>query len=964
MKFLKNVFMLALFLCLTASISVYASDIEANASVETADINTETSSDFISEKYNPAENMFNFIATEKDYSNTANLKISLNSALYEVGRDLHVSFTASDSKTPLYNVCTAGDITVENVELGKQYSLVIKSQKEADILCYLGNIKVSRKFDETTKNSYLDCQYTMFKERYKDKSYVDENIPMPLVVIRSEEEPNDDMYDATSMFDDDSVIGMFESETDVDYYKVTFYSAGNANFWLGNIPDDSDYDFYLYNEDGVEIACSTSTTFQEMIYNQPVSANSTYYMKVEFVSGVICEDVFDTNYQYTVRAKNYNHAEDSTDDSAYTESILVENSTYGSYNDVIDYGGDVDFFKITVSESGVYNIRTTGNLDTYGILYEYYNFGETELREIQRDDDGGVGSNFSINVELTSDSKYEYYIGVSAYDASDTGHYTVICDVAEDEAGDTFETAATISAPGSLRGYLDSSMDVDCYEFDISTNGIYKILVQCYDDIQGMLYISNGQSVCDIDKENFLTYSVELPISVGKYYFEVYGTEDIELYYIEIIKISSMNDSYEPNTNKNTAAEIGFEAITAEITENDQDTYYFYIPDDAYYYFYIRSDFEMTYGGSSYNPDDYQVLSLEVEDPFAILTASEYKNEKFFYLKLRKNSYYSIWLSGFEGGTGEYEFQIVKNGIDDHPNSFENLTNNQVLSSSLYQISGRIGYEGDTDCFKFTPDITGSYNIYSTGTKDLMAILYDTDKITPISTSYDEPNSTNFKVARTLEGGKTYYLKVQCENLGIGNYTLNFERIQEPDDAYFSYQWGLLNRGGFSTSSGNVTTTTGIDINVLPVWEYTKGDGIKVAVIDSGVDYTHDDLDNNLILPGINTVHGGTDIFPTTESIAYDSKGNSFGNAASEGHGTHVSGILSAIGDNSKGIIGVAPHAKIIPIKSVGTGLIGTLDAGYNLSTEKTLLDGIEYAIDNDADIINMSLQHFEYISD
>ncbi len=94
------------------------------------------------------------------------------------------------------------------------------------------------------------------------------------------------------------------------------------------------------------------------------------------------------------------------------------------------------------------------------------------------------------------------------------------------------------------------------------------------------------------------------------------------------------------------------------------------------------------------------------------------------------------------------------------------------------------------------------------------------------------------------------------------------------------------------------------------MWEYTKGENILVGVIDTGVDYNHDDLKANLKLPGIDTVHNTTDVFPTNEKTLYDENGNELLTTANCGHGTRVAGIIGAIGNNCKGISGVAPKAK------------------------------------------------------
>ncbi len=106
-----------------------------------------------------------------------------------------------------------------------------------------------------------------------------------------------------------------------------------------------------------------------------------------------------------------------------------------------------------------------------------------------------------------------------------------------------------------------------------------------------------------------------------------------------------------------------------------------------------------------------------------------------------------------------------------------------------------------------------------------------------------------------------------------------------------------------------------------------KGTGIKIAVIDSGIDYGHPDLTGNY-KGGYNFVAKNSDPFDD------------------HGHGTHVSGTIAAL-DNTFGVIGVAPEAEIYAVKVLdGTG------SGYN----SDVIAGIQWSVNNTMRIANMSL--------
>jgi major intracellular serine protease len=115
--------------------------------------------------------------------------------------------------------------------------------------------------------------------------------------------------------------------------------------------------------------------------------------------------------------------------------------------------------------------------------------------------------------------------------------------------------------------------------------------------------------------------------------------------------------------------------------------------------------------------------------------------------------------------------------------------------------------------------------------------------------------------------------------------------------------------------------------NIPEVWKITKGAGVTVAVIDSGVDLEHPDLKSSIIA-GKNFVEVDQPPFDSGE------------------HGTHCAGIIAAT-NNDFGVVGVAPEAKIMPIKVLNSFGSGKME---------WVVDAIKFAVDNGADIISMSL--------
>ncbi len=119
-------------------------------------------------------------------------------------------------------------------------------------------------------------------------------------------------------------------------------------------------------------------------------------------------------------------------------------------------------------------------------------------------------------------------------------------------------------------------------------------------------------------------------------------------------------------------------------------------------------------------------------------------------------------------------------------------------------------------------------------------------------------------------------------------------------------QWHLFNDG----YNGLVA---GADINVLEAWEHTKGLGVKVAVVDTGFDLGHSDI--NFSTEGFNALAFDPDTNPDFSAIASLADANAPRNSE-ENHGTAVAGIIGAK-DNGKGVVGVAPESEIIPVRMI-----------------------------------------------
>jgi subtilisin family serine protease len=151
-----------------------------------------------------------------------------------------------------------------------------------------------------------------------------------------------------------------------------------------------------------------------------------------------------------------------------------------------------------------------------------------------------------------------------------------------------------------------------------------------------------------------------------------------------------------------------------------------------------------------------------------------------------------------------------------------------------------------------------------------------------------------------------------------------------PNDPAWAEQWGLTRIG-------------------LPeVWSAVQGSrAVIVAVLDTGVDYTHQDLAPNIWTNQAETAGNNSD--DDGNGYVDDVTGWNFYSNTNDpmdfdGHGTHVSGIIGAVGNNGFGVAGVNWRVKVIPLKF--------MEEDGSIASE---IDAIEYAVDNGAKIINAS---------
>ncbi|WP_010531413.1 S8 family peptidase [Lentibacillus jeotgali] len=176
-----------------------------------------------------------------------------------------------------------------------------------------------------------------------------------------------------------------------------------------------------------------------------------------------------------------------------------------------------------------------------------------------------------------------------------------------------------------------------------------------------------------------------------------------------------------------------------------------------------------------------------------------------------------------------------------------------------------------------------------------------------------DPVKSSFKVLEVGNVDKAVKALNNNPNVEYAEPNYKMESTWSPNDPYANrdYQYGL-----FTTNTNNA-------------WDVTRGSSNQeIAVVDTGVDYNHEDLSDKTIL-------------------GYDFVENDDDPLDQNGHGTHVAGTAAAETNNGTGVAGMAPESSILAVRVLDAQGSGSL---------ANIVDGIRYAADHGAEVINLSL--------
>lgn len=287
----------------------------------------------------------------------------------------------------------------------------------------------------------------------------------------------------------------------------------------------------------------------------------------------------------------------------------------------------------------------------------------------------------------------------------------------------------------------------------------------------------------------------------------------------------------------------------------------------------------------------------------------------------------TVYMTDFQKENAQKEKEIVADKVEDKKDTLDSdqglyAPDSIVLSDTTKEEAERIAEKLGADV-RLTDD--GSF-----------AVLY-----LPEGMTIDDVYNNDEYSQEITEMTPDYYVSVSELNEELGgavNSTPDNSQSGDEDSTQ-STSKVISARPDYTANDPDFRNQQYLDyINLKNTWNTTKGSGVTVAVIDSGIDTDHPEFKGRISEKSYNASEDKI-VKDYDMSVIEDE----------QGHGTKVAGVLAASMDNNEGIAGVAPEVELLVIKC-NVGENGEFARGSDI------VFGLAYAIESDVDVINMSL--------
>ena len=529
-------------------------------------------------------------------------------------------------------------------------------------------------------------------------------------------------------------VSEIETGDDDDYFRVDVAEATSALFFTtGNL------DTYgtLYSESGSWLAENyyggDGFNFQIAYDLDP----GVYYLRVRSFG-------IDVG-SYVVEA-----AIAPSDDHGDTRETATPLAIGSSQSGVIETGGDVDYFRLDITEATAALFFTTGDFDTYGSLYDESGVHLVSNRY------GGDGGNFRIAYDLDPGV---YYLRVQGNSSRSIGSYVVEAGFAPpDDHGDTRQTATRLAFGSSRSGEIETFNDVDYFRFEI-TEATAALLFTTGDlNTAGTLYSQFGvQLTADDAGGAGGNFRIPFDLEPGIYYLSVRGEYNRLGSYVVELRVRLPDDH---GDTRQTATPLPFGAALEGKIKPNGDVDYFRLEVAEATVASIRAISDFGVAGELFGQLGDE-LAYGTTDP--IVGALTFKID----FELEPGVYY-LRVTGDSDGEGSYVVEARYSPPDDHGDTRQTSTPLAFGATA----SGEIGSQSDEDYFRLELTEAGEAVLVTTGNFFTDLVLYN--EFGSWLTSGDR------YIATSLDAG-VYFLRVDSAiNRRTGSYILE-ARLGPPD---------------------------------------------------------------------------------------------------------------------------------------------------------------------------------------